>query len=415
MKKTAIIKVALSLPILLSMRIKNYVIGTLILFLPMANLFAQCTEAKDSEMAKYKRLTETQDAQGCSQCAMLAFYFCSARHTVSVEDKRKVGAMITACKSNIQQMGQPYCCAEYINKEPEWGKEANNDVVVSNSGLSSKSTSDFENKLNNALAFGQKLENSYYSLQEVDKNRKELNELSSLRGKFNSIEEIETAFQSKFNKIASTVNKTVESENTAMVNNISTINHLTRGNELLGQGIGLVAGLLNSIGTEERKREYEERLRAQKEEQINRLKAMKASQVVEVRKALLETFPDGGLPASSKSIDNQVVYLFSYNTNQYALFKDKPNLFVTNVFPITRNKDETWLFKNTLVKNLQNHFNNENTPVILGFFTSEKDANSLRDSFLYLASQCDFNIKFSTYSNKTLTNENNSNNDFWKN
>jgi hypothetical protein len=83
--------------------------------------FGQCTEAKDADMAKYKRLTETQDAQGCSQCAMLALYFCSARHCVEVEDKRKVRSLIEACKGNIINMGQPYCCPELVNKEPEWG------------------------------------------------------------------------------------------------------------------------------------------------------------------------------------------------------------------------------------------------------------------------------------------------------
>lgn len=274
----------------------------------------------------------------------------------------------------------------------------------------------FESKLNDAIAFGQKLESSFYSMQEVDKNRKELNELSSLEGKFNSVEEIEMTFQKKFNQIAATLDKTVESENTAMMNNASTMNHLLGGNELMGQGIGLAAGLLNQIGAGERKREYEERLRKQKEEQISRLKAMKASQVVEVRKALLETFRDGGLPVSSKSIDNKVVYVFSYSTNRYSFIRDKPKLLVTNVFPIIRNKNGTWPFKNTLIKDLRNHFNNDDVPVILGFFTSENDANSLRDSFLYLASQCDFDLKFSTYSNKTetITNENNDN-DFWKN
>jgi hypothetical protein len=135
-----------------------------------------------------------------------------------------------------------------------------------------------------------------------------------------------------------------------MMDNVSAMNQLSGGNELIGQGIGLAAGLLNSIGAEERRREYEERLRKQKEEQIRRLKAMKASQVVEVRKALMGTFPDGGLPTSSTTIDNQVIYIFSYSTNQYSFLRDKPNLSVTNVFPITRNKDGTWMFKNVLIK-----------------------------------------------------------------
>jgi hypothetical protein len=73
-----------------------------------------------------------------------------------------------------------------------------------------------------------------------------------------------------------------------------------------------------------------------------------------------------------------------------------------------------WLFKNTLVKDLQNHFGDEGTPVILGFFTSENDANSVRESFLYLASQCDFDIKFSTYSYETKEETKNSDDDFWK-
>lgn len=91
-----------------------------ILFLPIG-LQAQCTEAKDADMAKYKRLTETQDAQGCSECAMLSLYFCSAKYCVKPEDRRKVDAMITACKRNIKTMGQPYCCPELVDKEPQWG------------------------------------------------------------------------------------------------------------------------------------------------------------------------------------------------------------------------------------------------------------------------------------------------------
>lgn len=399
------------------MKTKKRHFYTMFIFLVInMTVIAQCTEAKDSEMAKYKKLTETQDAQGCSQCAMLALYFCSARHSVSVEDKKKVGDLITACKRNIQLMGQPYCCPEYMNKEPEWGIEANsvsggNDTSNNND---SDNESDFEKELNNALVFGQKLESSYYSMVEVEKNRNELNELSTLKGNFNSVEEIEMAFQEKFNKIAGAVDKTIKSENESMANDISTMNHLLGGDESIGQGVGLVAGLLNNIGAEQRKKEYEELLRKQKEEQIRRLKSMKASQVVEVRKALLETFPDGGLPTSSKSIENQVIYIFSYSTNQYSFIKDKPILSVTNVFTITRNEAGMWPFKNTLIKELQSHFNNEDIPIILGFFTSEKDANSLRDSFLYLASQCDFNLKYSTYSNKTKINGNNDN-DFWEN
>lgn len=107
-----------------------------ILLIYSTNAFSQCTEAKDADMAKYKRLTETQDAQGCSQCAMLALYFCSAKHCVEAEDKRKVRSLIEACKTNIKTMGQPYCCPELVNKTPEWGVA----VAAVSSGSSSKNT-----------------------------------------------------------------------------------------------------------------------------------------------------------------------------------------------------------------------------------------------------------------------------------
>jgi hypothetical protein len=389
-------------------------------FLTLHFAFGQCSEAGDKDMAKYKRLTETQDAQGCSQCAVLAMYMCSARHSVEAEDKRKVRSMIEACKTNIRTMGQPYCCPELLNKEPEWGRDAiaqgagASNASTSNTGASA--TSDFDNKLNNAIAFGQKLETSFYSMQEVDKNRQELNDLSKLNGKFNSVEEVEMAFQEKFNKIASSVDKTVQSENTAMVDNLNTMNHFLGGDEMIVQGLGLVAGLINNLEAGERKRQYEEQLKRQKEEQISRLKALKASQVVEVRKAFLQTFPDGGLPISSSTVNADVIYIFSYSLNEFSLIREKPDVRVTNVFPISRKKGDLWVFKNTLQKELGNHFKNGETPIILGFFTSEKDAVSLRESFLYLASQCDFNLIKTTFNYPNVNEKKEENDsDFWKN
>jgi hypothetical protein len=114
----------------------QFVITCLLVCLFPTTNFGQCTEANDADMAKYKRLTETQDAQGCSQCAMLALYFCSATYSDKAEDKRKVSSLISACKRNIQNMGQPYCCPELLNKQPQWGINANSKV-----GNNSASTS----------------------------------------------------------------------------------------------------------------------------------------------------------------------------------------------------------------------------------------------------------------------------------
>lgn len=120
---------------------KNKVIVLFTLFCIPFFVQAQCTEAKDADMAKYKRLTETQDAQGCSQCAMLAMYFCSARYCTKPEDVRKVDAMITTCKRNIKTMGQPYCCPELVDRAPQWGAGDSGAPSGNNSSATSPSTS----------------------------------------------------------------------------------------------------------------------------------------------------------------------------------------------------------------------------------------------------------------------------------
>ncbi len=97
------------------------IIGLFLILCCNVAAHAQCTEAKDADMKKYKELTMTQDAQGCSQCAMLALYHCSARYCKTVEDKRKVSALINETKRNIETMGQPYCCPDLYKKAPAWG------------------------------------------------------------------------------------------------------------------------------------------------------------------------------------------------------------------------------------------------------------------------------------------------------
>lgn len=129
--------------------IKNTLLHLLVLILSLSSqlIFSQCTEEKDTEMAKYMQLTKTRDPQGCSQCGMLALYFCSARYTTTAEDKNKVSQLIDACKNNILQMGEPYCCPDYLNKQPEWGVMASK-TVPSTSNQSSTNQLELNNKIN---------------------------------------------------------------------------------------------------------------------------------------------------------------------------------------------------------------------------------------------------------------------------
>lgn len=81
----------------------------------------QCDEKNEANIAKYKLLSKSQDTEGCSKCAKLALYLCSAKYSVKLEDIRKVSSLITSSKTDILNSGKPYCCPELVNKDPEWG------------------------------------------------------------------------------------------------------------------------------------------------------------------------------------------------------------------------------------------------------------------------------------------------------
>lgn len=164
---------------------KNYLIAifTFLLFISGTYIsLAQCTEAKDVEMAKYMKLTKNQDAQGCSHCGLLAMYFCSAKYCATPEDIKQVGAMIDACKKNILTMGKPYCCPDYLDKQPEWGSMVNSQTQGTSSNVSGSNpvmqnnnfltTEDGINKLINNPAFIQdvlKLGTEELTLENIDK------------------------------------------------------------------------------------------------------------------------------------------------------------------------------------------------------------------------------------------------------
>jgi TPR repeat protein len=108
-------------------------------FLSYNLAFSQCTAEKDEAMNRYLRKTQTTDAQGCSQCAMLAMYLCSSDYCVKTDDVSKVGTLIQACKTNIYNMGQPYCCQDLLDRPIHWGSKAGG-ATTRNSSTTSTGT-----------------------------------------------------------------------------------------------------------------------------------------------------------------------------------------------------------------------------------------------------------------------------------
>lgn len=93
----------------------------LLLICGINTLKAQCSEAENADMKKYKELTVTKDAQACSQCAWLANLYCIAENGLYQNDRSEVEKTIVATKQNIQFMGDPICCPELLTKSIQWG------------------------------------------------------------------------------------------------------------------------------------------------------------------------------------------------------------------------------------------------------------------------------------------------------
>ena len=170
----------------------------LFLFFSCYSVYSQCTEEKDTEMAKYMQLTKTRDPQGCSQCGMLALYFCSAKYTTTAEDKSKVSQMINACKNNIRQMGEPYCCPDYLNKQPEWGVMAS---TTATSNQNSTIQSETKKKMENATEMVNNLLNLNSSGLNEQKAAFSLYQNSEISANLTTKEQIEAEYLAKVKAI----------------------------------------------------------------------------------------------------------------------------------------------------------------------------------------------------------------------
>lgn len=375
------------------------ILAFLILLSATGKSYAQCTEAKDADMAKYKRLTETQDAQGCSQCAMLSLYFCSAKYCATVEDKRKVGAMISACKRNIQNMGQPYCCPELVTKEPQWGSMVGNNAPTASSlgGASQEPTTsssppDYNassgtgdetlDKATELVKAAMPLLNQMLDPEGTSQGNSSGNPLSNYR-----------APSTTYNSDNEVLNKTTEF-------------------------IDAATPFINQISANmQARREEEERQRL---EQLKRERAAaeakaKWLELISNRKKLIAGFPDGKTPLSSQPKMIKEVFFFVYSYEPASIETQNPVLRVSNVFSMPRHEDGTWPFKSSLMENIQKSITGLNL-TLSGFYTDKASALGQQQYLSSRAGDYGFILKSISYvPKKTATASGSGETDFWGN
>ena len=324
-----------------------FVTGLLLL---QTTALAQCTEAKDTELAKYMQKTKTGDAQACSQCGMLTLYYCSAKYCATVEDKRKVGSLISEVKNDIRAMGLPGCCPEYIvkggSKEfPEWG------LMVG--GGNTNQSSGSVNAPQGSGHYGEYNNGTY--IVEGSPSGNTANPLQSNSNTYNSgdadVDAVVNGTVDLLNELGggggglATSYGGVSSYNSgdadvdAVVNGtMGLLNELGGGSSYIGDsyaGGAAVAGVLDLFGSalndngeqnrlnalaEEKRRQEAARLQEQARAQEQayalenkRIYEQKQRMAAE-RKALITRYPDGKMPLSYPDISESEIYFFVYKS-----------------------------------------------------------------------------------------------------
>ena len=424
------------------MKIKKYFLLLLLsLVLNSINVSAQCTQAKDSEMDKYMIKTQTQDAQGCSPCAMLALYFCSAKYCVAIEDKRKVGSMISDNKLIVQQMGEPCCCPEYLNKEPEWGSMAGAGAVNQSSGSGSSSGSGntninpmtgSSNQGYNSGNTNPMINNSNTGTYDQDMQDAEelINNTAALLDVLSGGSGATTFTNPYSNPMNSSYGNSYDQDVADVINNAAALGDLlTGGDGSLGGltdygdlgGLSSLADGLSQLGAEaeaQRAREAQQqqaRAEAQARQQAAEAAARaKQQQLIASRKGLIAKFPDGKTPLSSQAAEANEAYFFTYSYDESTIESNAPVIYISNTFAVPKYPDGTWPFKSMMMENITKSVKIPGLK-LSGYYMSQAQADQQQQFLANGARVYGFLIKDIYYASKKSTANSGVQTDYWGN
>ena len=439
-------------------------------------LQAQCTEAKDADMAKYKRLTETQDAQGCSECAMLSLYFCSAKYCVKQEDVRKVDAMITQCKRNIKTMGQPYCCPELVNKEPQWGIAAGGSSTSGNSRTNSTSST-YSNNSSGAggIVPGNAGNNNSYNQTSSTNNYNTGNDAADIANAAAGVLDLLSGgsgyggigagtgdagdiLNTTTNILQGLSNLDGGGTTTGLSNNYNNysaggygsnnygsnntgdaVNYLNQVvNELGSTGsytpdaasgatdiISGVGSILSLIDEADAQSEQNRQAELQRQQQLEAIRQREENErrerlrIINNRKAVIANMPAAKMPQTYPATTGNEIYFFAYYTTTSSLESNNPEVNISNVFTVNKYSDGSWPLLPRLTEKVAN-----NTKIsgvqLCGYYANRLEAETGRNNLIKQARAAGINATGIQYVEKGATASNVSNagnsgnSDFWE-
>lgn len=257
------------------------------------------------------------------------------------------------------------------------------------------------------------LNTTFYAQQSAKSAYDNVKQNSNLTGNYSSVEELEREFNQKYNTINQSVNEWKESADESVRQGANLLfNNGTASGQAIGEFAGMVGSLFNN--GEKEKKEARERLEKQKQQYLTEFVAKKKAALKDLRTKLIAEFPDGGTPLSKHNITESEVYCFAYYSNQSNIGADNPEIYITNVFPVTQYSDGTWPFKNALINEIKTKTKAPQI-TLMGYYTQKDLADKMRQSLINLSGKAEMKVIAMEYKGKAVDkNSKSSSGDFWE-
>ena len=236
-------------------------------------------------------------------------------------------------------------------------------------------------------AWGNNMYNTYYAAQAATDARNRLNENSKLSGNYNSVEELEAEFNQKYNSINQDVQEWNEASNQSIQSGANLLfNDGSSSGQAAGELVGMLGSWVNNNKAAKEARERKEKLEKERNAHLEELNRKKWNAILELRKRLFSQFVDGGTPLSRHRIQSPEVYCFVYSFPPGSMNETSPNLYISNVFPVTQYNDRTWPFKASLVTDIKKKTKAQDV-VLMGYYTDKGMAEKMRSSLVSLSAK----------------------------
>jgi hypothetical protein len=184
-----------------------------------------------------------------------------------------------------------------------------------------------------------------------------------------------------------------------------------------GQQIAEIAtGLISLFSKSPEQIQREEEQRQREEERIQKEADLKANKLrlINSRKKLIAQYPDGKTPLSYQVKETTEVYFFTYSYNPETIESNSPTIYISNVFPVQKNGDDSWPFKANLMEKIAK--TNPGLNLILsGYYLNKSEADIKQQQLLHEATEFGFIVNNINYVGKKSTLSSNSSTDYWGN